>query len=68
MEEIKISFVVTSYNYSNFIEDTLKSIKNQSYKNIEIIVVDDFSTDNSVQIIENFISKSELSFIKFSII
>lgn len=54
----KISFVVTSYNYANFIEQTLNSIKNQTYKNIEIIIVDDFSSDNSVHIIENFINNN----------
>lgn len=54
----KISFVVTSYNYSKFIEETLNSIKNQTYKNIEIIAIDDFSTDNSVETIENFIKNN----------
>lgn len=50
-----ISFVVTSYNYAQFIEKTLESIKHQTYKNFEIIIVDDCSTDNSVEIIEKFI-------------
>lgn len=50
-----ITFVVTSFNYAGFIEQTLESIKQQSYKNFEIIVVDDASSDNSVEIIERFI-------------
>ncbi|MCI1273895.1 MAG: glycosyltransferase [Clostridiaceae bacterium] len=50
-----ISFVVTSYNYEKYILKTLESIKNQTYKNFEIIVVDDKSTDNSVDIIKQFI-------------
>ena len=50
-----VSFVVTSYNYADFIEMTLESIKSQTYKNFEIIVVDDCSTDNSKEIIEKFI-------------
>jgi len=50
-----VSFIVTSYNYEKFIEKTLESIINQTYENIEIIVVDDFSTDNSVERIEQFI-------------
>ncbi len=57
--EPKVSFIVTSYNYEEFIEQTLNSIKNQTYKNFEIIVVDDFSSDNSVEIIENFINKNQ---------
>ena len=54
-----ISFVVTSYNYEKYILKTLESIKKQTYKNFEIIVVDDNSTDNSCQLIENFISDNQ---------
>ncbi|MDD3436214.1 MAG: glycosyltransferase [Candidatus Gastranaerophilales bacterium] len=49
-----ISFVVTSFNYEKYIIKTLESIKNQSYENIEIIVVDDKSDDNSVLKIKGF--------------
>lgn len=55
----QISFVVTSYNYEKYILDTLESIKNQTYQNYEIIVVDDFSVDNSVEIVERFISDNQ---------
>ncbi len=47
-----ISFIVTSYNYAEYISETIESIKKQTYEDIEIIVVDDFSTDNSVEILE----------------
>lgn len=50
-----ISFIVTSFNYENYVIKTLESIKNQSYENIEIIVVDDKSSDNSVEKIKTFI-------------
>ncbi|MBR1908086.1 glycosyltransferase family 2 protein [bacterium] len=53
-----VTFIVSSYNYEKFIEQTLNSIKNQTYKNFEIIVVDDFSTDNSVSIIQNYINNN----------
>mgnify|MGYP002521512259 CR=1 FL=1 len=51
----KLSFVVTSYNYEDYIEETLNSIKNQTFKDFEIIIVDDFSTDKSLDIINKFI-------------
>ena len=54
-----VSFIVTSYNYEKYILKTLESIKNQTYKNFEIIVVDDCSSDNSRQIIEQFISENQ---------
>lgn len=54
-----VSFVVTSYNYEKYILKTLESIKNQSYKNFEIIIVDDASTDSSCQIAEEFVSDNQ---------
>lgn len=46
-----ISFIVTSYNYASYIVETIESIKNQTVNDFEIIVVDDFSSDNSVDIL-----------------
>ena len=54
-----VSFVVTSYNYEKYILRTLESIKNQSYINFEIIVVDDCSSDKSCEIVENFIAENQ---------
>jgi glycosyltransferase involved in cell wall biosynthesis len=42
-----VSIIVPTKNSSNFLEDCLRSIKNQSYDNIELVVVDNFSTDNT---------------------
>ncbi|MFR1672578.1 MAG: glycosyltransferase family 2 protein [Candidatus Gastranaerophilaceae bacterium] len=50
-----VSFVVTSYNYEKYILKTLESIKSQTYENFEIIIVDDKSSDNSVEVIKKFI-------------
>lgn len=61
----KISIVVPSYNHANYIEACLDSIYFQDYKNIEIIIVDDNSSDNSAEIIANWIfriEKEEASF------
>lgn len=61
----KISFVVVSHNFEAYILDCLNSIKNQSYKNFEIVVVDDVSSDNTIQIIEDFIKNNQSIPIKF---
>lgn len=50
-----ISIICLCYNHAKFIEKTLNSVKTQSYKNIELIIVDDKSTDNSVQLIQQWI-------------
>ena len=49
-----ISIVIPVYNSEEFLEDTLNSIKNQTYKYFEVICVDDGSTDNSLNIIKRF--------------
>ena len=48
--DYKIGIIVPNYNYEHTLEKCLTSILNQTYKNFEIIYVDDMSTDNSVQI------------------
>lgn len=54
----KISIIVTSYNKKKYIAQTLQSILDQRYPNLEIIVIDDGSTDNSLQIINSFARKN----------
>lgn len=49
-----VSVVVPNYNYEKFLPQRLQSIAEQTYKNIEIIILDDCSTDNSMQVIESF--------------
>ena len=49
-----VSIIVASYNYEKYISETLVSLINQTYKNIEIIVIDDGSSDNSINIIKNY--------------
>ena len=54
-----ISIIIPLYNTSNYIRRCLESIIEQTYKAIEIIVIDDGSTDNSVHIIKEFFSFDE---------
>lgn len=50
MQEIKISIIVPMYNAASSIERCLKSILRQSYENIEIILINDGSVDNSLEV------------------
>lgn len=60
-----VSVICLCFNHEKFVEETLQSVINQTYKNIEIIVLDDYSVDNSVKIIEQFINHNpNIIFIK----
>ena len=48
----KVSVLMTVYNTSKFLKRAINSVINQTYKNLELIVVDDCSTDNSTKIIK----------------
>lgn len=49
-----VSIVVNNYNYGQFIDQAIDSALNQTYSNIEVMVVDDGSTDNSREIITRY--------------
>ncbi|WP_045398736.1 glycosyltransferase family 2 protein [Vibrio hyugaensis] len=51
-----VSIITPSFNCQNTIKKTIKSVMNQTYQNWEMIIVDDCSTDGSLEIIERFIS------------
>ena len=53
-----ISVVVTCYNHENYIEQCLRSIFKQTYRNIELIVLDDGSTDFSSEVIQEVLKES----------
>lgn len=55
-----VSIIVPVYNLENYILSNLESLINQSYKNIEVIVVNDGSTDNSLKIIEEFFKDRDI--------
>ena len=49
-----ISILITNYNKASFLNKSLQSVCSQNFKNYEIILFDDCSTDNSIKIIKKF--------------
>jgi len=61
-----VSVVIPLYNKESYIVETLQSVMNQTYANLECIIVDDGSTDQSVEIASKFISDNKLSWSLFA--
>lgn len=62
----QLSIVTPSYNQAEFIEETLQSVKNQSYEDVEHIVIDGGSDDGTVEIIKEYDDKYNLQWISES--
>ncbi len=58
-EKDLVSVIIPTYNVEKYIETTLKCVLAQTYENIEIIVVDDCSSDGTTEIIRNLLSQNE---------
>ncbi len=58
MSNAKISVIIPVYNCEEYIGNTLKSVINQDFKDFEIIVIDDGSTDNSLKVINETLKDS----------
>ena len=57
-----ITVIVTVFNKAKFIENTLKSIEPQMTKNVQLIIVDDGSSDDSKKKINNFLKNKKYNF------
>lgn len=53
----KVSIVTASYNYEDYIKETIESVINQTFQDWEMIIVDDGSKDNSVEVIKSYCEK-----------
>ena len=50
----KISVIIPNYNYARYLDQAIQSVLNQSYENLELIVVNNGSTDNSLEVLKNY--------------
>ena len=59
----KISVIVAVYNIEAYLEKCVRSLRNQTYRNLQIILVDDGTTDRSFEKIASFLSNEKISVI-----
>jgi glycosyltransferase involved in cell wall biosynthesis len=55
-----VSVVIPSYNYADYVEEAVESVLSQTYDSIELIIINDGSTDNTADIIERFASRATI--------
>ena len=60
-----VSVVIACYNHENFVQDCVQSIIDQTYENIELIIIDDGSKDGSVEKIQEMIPACKQRFVRF---
>ncbi len=63
-ESILFTVVIPTYNRGKLIIETLETVLNQSYRNFEIIVVDNYSTDNTDEVLQPYVDKGLIRYIK----
>lgn len=63
---MKFSIIMANYNSEKYIRRCIESILNQTYKNFELIIVDDVSTDNSPNIIREYCNDPRIKFIELT--
>ena len=64
MNQDLVSVIMPSFNTVKYIEKSIESVLNQTYKNLELIIVDDCSTDNTDEIIKPLLSDKRIKYIK----
>jgi glycosyltransferase involved in cell wall biosynthesis len=58
-----VSIIVPAYNAAKHISDTIKSVQNQTFKDFELIIIDDGSKDNTLEVIESFLDDKRIKYI-----
>lgn len=59
-----LSVVITTYNYAEYLPTAVESVLNQTYKNLEVIIVNDGSTDNTDEVIAPYLKDERIKYIK----
>lgn len=58
------TIIMANHNNGKYISDAINSVLTQTYNNLELIIIDDYSVDNSTQIIKTFLKDQRINFLK----
>ena len=68
MQQPLVSIIITTYNSAKFVGETLESAKNQTYQHLELIISDDCSKDDTVQICKQWLADNKNRFVNTAIV
>ncbi len=63
MQEPLVSVVIATYNMGQYLADAARSVLNQTWKNLELIIIDDGSTDNTSQVVEPLLADGRVKYL-----
>jgi len=63
---MKVSVIIPNYNHAPYLEERIESVLNQTYRDFEVIILDDCSTDNSREVIEKYRGHDKISQIVYN--
>lgn len=61
MDSPLVSIIIPNYNHAQYLDERLQSVLNQTYQNFEVIILDDKSTDNSLEVINKYKSNPHIT-------
>ncbi len=68
VSDILVSVVVITYNSAKYVIETLESVKDQTYKNIELVVADDASTDDTLTLVKQWVDANKGRFSGYKVV
>lgn len=68
MEEQKVSIIMSCYNAEKTLARAIKSVLGNTYKNIELVIIEDCSTDKSLEIAKEYAERKTVGLLLFSIL
>ena len=58
MEKVRFTVAISAYNIENYVKRAIDSVLNQTFKNYELLVIDDCSTDSTVEVIKQVVGQN----------
>jgi len=63
---LKVSVIIPNYNHANYLKQRVDSVINQTYQDFELIILDDCSTDNSQEVIEQYRTNTKITHVVYN--